>query len=84
MHIGHCNQFSKKKSLGPPSSRPSQLVEKIIDRIRNQERLRRQTSGLSLSNIISIQAAAKKPKLGFARIVNQAMEKQNVATGWFF
>ena len=60
------------------------MVEKIIDRIRTQERLRRQNSGLSLSNIISIQAAAKKPKLGFARIVNQAMEKQNVAAGYFF
>ena len=60
---------------GPPNSRPSKLVEKIIDRIRVQERLRRQATGLSLTGtkIARLKAPA------FATIVNQAMARKGVA-----
>ena len=81
--------FSKKGSFhtklksnnfaGPPSSRPSQLVQKIIERIRSQERLRRQATGLSLASNLTNSPATrgKRGKLGFAKIVNQAMDAQN-------
>ena len=65
--------------VGPPSSRPSQLVQKIIERIRSQERLRRQATGLSLASNLTNSPATrgKRGKLGFAKIVNQAMDAQN-------
>ena len=65
--------------VGPPSSRPSQLVQKIIERIRSQEKLRRQATGLSLASNLtnSPSTRGKRGKLGFAKIVNQAMDAQN-------
>ena len=70
--------------LGPPDSRPSKLVEKIIERIRVQERLKRQATGTSLTSSIWPSSTAVKPNFKrklqlarFASIVNQAMEVQN-------
>ena len=60
--------------LGPPNSRPSKLVEKIIDRIRIQERLRRQVTGLSLTGTGNKMVRLKTP--GFANVVNQAMARK--------
>ena len=67
--------------VGPPSSRPSQLVQKIIERIRSQEKLRRQATGLSLASNLTNSPATrgKRGKLGFAKIVNQAMDAQNAS-----
>ena len=40
---------SNSTILGPPDSRPSKLVEKIIERIRVQERLKRQATGKTVT-----------------------------------
>ena len=58
--------------LGPPNSRPSKLVEKIIDRIRVQERMRRQATGLSLTGAKAVRVKAP----GFVNVVNQAMARK--------
>ncbi len=66
-----------KPFLGPPDARPSKLVEKILNRIRVQERLKRQGTGLSLSSSMSLQPSNRptlRGKAGFASIVNQAMD----------
>ena len=84
----YCNSytlnFQNGTILGPPDSRPSKLVEKIIERIRVQERLKRQATGTSLTSSIWPSSTAVKPNFkrklklaGFASIVNQAMEVQN-------
>ena len=62
-------------------------MEKIIDRICIQERLKRQTTGLSLASSSTWSYPLIRPKIlsnrnkfrppGFANIVNQAMEKQS-------